>query len=73
MKLVYPCYQLDIVLEENKIIVLSIENPSAYSVLLQDIWNQIQGENGGFCLSDKDKVKNIAKEVECIFNPFELQ
>ena len=72
MILVYPDYQLEIALQENKIIVLSVENTKAYSTMLHDMWSQIQGKTGGFILSKQDKIVNITKEAECIFNPFSL-
>lgn len=72
MRLIHTGYHLELVLQENQIIVLSIENPKAYTDMLHDIWNQVQGENGEFILSEQEKIKNISKEMECIFNPFLL-
>ena len=72
MRFVYPAYQLEVFLHENQITVLSIENPTAYSAMLHDMWNQAQGNIGGFILSDGDKIRSISKEMECIFNPFSL-
>lgn len=73
MKIVHRGYNLAFSIEENQVIVLSVENPRAYAELLQDIWNQSQGGEGGFILSEKEKVLKISKEVECIFNPFALE
>ncbi len=72
MRLIHTGYHLELVLQENQITVLSVENPKAYTDLLHDIWNQAQGEEGEFILSEQGKIKNISKEVECIFNPFLL-
>ena len=72
MKMVHTGYDLTMEMNENQIIVLSIENRKAYSEILQDMWNQIQGGEGHFILSDKEKQLKISKEVECIFNPFSL-
>lgn len=72
MKLVHTGYHLDIPLKENQITVLSVEHPKAYSEILNDIWRQCQGDDGKFILSQQEKEKNIAKEMECIFNPFSL-
>ncbi len=72
MKLIHTGYNLEITLHENQITVLSVENPKAYSTILHDIWSQVQGEDGDFILSDYEKIKNISKEMECIFNPFAL-
>lgn len=73
MKIVHRGYNLAFSIEENQVIVLSVENTRAYAELLQDIWNQSQGGEGGFILSEKEKVLKISKEVECIFNPFALE
>lgn len=72
MKLVYPEYQLELPLAENQIMVLSIENPRMYAAMVGDLWRQSQGEEGGFILSDRDKIIPISKELECVFNPFGL-
>lgn len=72
MKLIHTGYDLEIVLRENQITVLSVENPQAYSAILRDIWNQTQGGEGDFILSDNEKMKNISKEIDCVFNPFAL-
>lgn len=72
MKLIHTGYDLAIDLEENQILVLVVENKKAYSEILQDVWNQVQGQEGRFVLSDKEKQLKISKEVECIFNPFSL-
>lgn len=72
MRLVHTNYALELDLQENQITVLSIEHPKAYTDMLRDIWNQTQGGEGAFILSEQEKIKNISKEAECIFNPFSL-
>jgi CRISPR-associated protein Csn2 len=72
MNLAYPSYNVMLTLCENKITVLSIENPQAYSKILSDIWNQCQGGDGEFILSHHATIKSISKEIACIFNPFVL-
>lgn len=72
MKLIHTGYDLTMELKENQINVLSIENRMAYSEILRDMWNQVQGLEGSFILSDKEKQLKISKEMECIFNPFSL-
>lgn len=73
MKLVNTYYNIELNIVENQVAVLSVENPVAYARIVGDIWHQINGEEGSYILSDADKVINIAKEVECIFNPFSLE
>jgi len=70
MKLIHMGYDLELEIRENQVTILSVENPKAYAVILQDIWNQTQGGEGGFILTDGEKTKNISKELECIYNPF---
>lgn len=72
MKLLHTEYGLDITLRENEIIVISIENATVYTKILSDFWNQCHGGDGGFILSEGEKIKNIAKEMEVVFNPFLL-
>ena len=72
MKLVNTYYNLELEITENKVIVLSVENPAAYSKMVGELWKQINGEEGSFILSDCEKIRNISKEMECVFNPFAL-
>ena len=43
-----------------------------FAIILKDLWNQSNGREGGFILSDKGKELSIAKETDIIFNPFQL-
>lgn len=70
MKLVHTKYDLTLEVKENVVTVLSVENPKAYSEILGDIWNQANGGEGAFILSEGNKIKALSKEIECIFNPF---
>lgn len=72
MKLIHTEYNLELEIKENQIVVLFIENTRAYCQLMQDLWNQVQGQEGHFILSEKEKRLKISKEMDCIFNPFSL-
>lgn len=72
MKFIYSPYQLEIEIQEQQITVLTIENPKAYSEILSDLWNQIEGMEGELILSENEKVKKISKDVDLVFNPFSL-
>lgn len=72
MKLIHTGYGLEMEIKENQVLVLFIENRKAYCQLMQDLWNQVQGQEGNFILSDKMKQLKISREMECIFNPFSL-
>ena len=73
MTLTNTAYNFKIELKENVVYVLDIENKIAYREILNDIRNQVNGEYGNFILSDVDKEKTISKEVDCVFNLFELE
>ena len=74
MKLVCKNYGMEIPLLENQSVIFVIENPKAYSEILESFWNQTRGNGSadGLILSEDEKIKDISKELECIFNPFDL-
>lgn len=72
MKLIYPVYAIELPIKENQVTILSVENPKAFATILSDLWHQTHGKEGGFLLSEIDKEKNIAKSIDFIVNPFEL-
>jgi CRISPR-associated protein Csn2 len=72
MKLVYPDFEQQILLEENMVNVLHIENPEYYVQIIQELNNQINGEEGKFVLSENEKIYPIKKNVDIIINPFNL-
>ena len=50
-----------------------IESPKLYAYYLQELFLQQNGEEGRFVLSDKEKELNIAKNMEIIVNPFQVE
>lgn len=72
MKLVNVDYQLEILLKENEVNILVVENPYAYTSLVQSIWKQCEGINGKWILSKQDISLNIPKSMKCIINPFSI-
>ena len=50
-----------------------IESPKLYAYYLQELFLQQNGEEGRFVLSDKEKELNIAKNMEIIVNPFQIE
>lgn len=72
MKLIHTEYNLELEIKENQIVVLFIENTMAYCQLMQDLWNQVQGQEGHFILSENENRLKISKVMDCIFNPFSL-
>ena len=70
--LVNTFYNLELRLIENAITVLSVEAPSAYQKIMHDFWQQYNGNEGSFILSENGKELKIQKNVECIYNPFSV-
>lgn len=72
MKMIHPDYQLEISMLENQITVVTVENPGAYSSILLDIWNGVNGKEARIRFENNGKIIKMDKKVECIFNPFNL-
>lgn len=72
MKLVYPEYDLKMELQENQVFILSVENQRAFSKMVYDLWHQVNGGDGGFILSEEEKIKSISSLLEFIVNPFSV-
>ena len=53
--LVNTFYNLELRLIENAITVLSVEAPSAYQKIMHDFWQQYNGNEGSFILSENGK------------------
>lgn len=70
MRLVYDSGAIELPLEEDRATLLCVEHPGVLESMLSDLWNQSNGEDGEWILSDGDKELDIAKEIECIYNPF---
>lgn len=71
MKLTMPSYGVELLLKENCINLLVIENRRVFSEAVGNLWRQSKtGEEGLFVLSDKEKIYDISKNLECIINPF---
>ena len=56
MKAIYAKYGIELSLTENQIITLVVENPQVLSDMLRDIFRQINGEEGGWILSENEKI-----------------
>ena len=69
MKAIYVKYGIELSLEENQIITLVVENPQVMSDMLRDIFRQINGEEGGWILSENDKIFPLEKTSVLLDNP----
>lgn len=72
MRLIHSGYGIDIEVCENEVNILCVEQKKSFAALTQEILDQKNGKEGNVILSEKDKILNIAKEVEIIINPFVL-
>lgn len=74
MKLFIPQIDDTIICDKKICPSLVIEKPNVWCSILQDITEQLQGEEGKVVLSNEDKVIPIAKNLEVIsqFIPFEI-
>lgn len=69
MRIIYPDFSLDCNLKQGEPFVFVIENPSIYTEIVSDLWNQNMGQNGILRLLDGEKEKSFAKDVCLIMNP----
>ena len=70
MKLVHPEIEGQILIDTKKPCLWVIESPSRLSKVLQELIIQVEGKEGNFVLSEKEREYDIAKCVEVIVNPF---
>ena len=71
MKLVNAAYGLGFDFQEAIPEVLVLENKTAFREVAGDLWNQCNGEEGNFILSD-GKILKLDKHMAVISNPFDL-
>ena len=71
MKLVNSKYNLRIEWEENKSTTLIVENKDNMLNIINNLINQLSGQEGDFVLSDEVKVK-WEKQVDFVLEPFTI-
>lgn len=72
MKLVHPDFFFQIELIENKVTNIIIESPDIFETMVNELHNQIGGNEGEWVLSDKCTPIDIKKCCEIILNPFDV-
>ena len=70
MRLVNAELGIQIELKENCMQYLTIEHPDMFAGTVRDIWNQCNGRDGDFLLSEGEKVLPFSKNCFFITNPF---
>ena len=73
MKLVHTSLNTAVLSDKYVFTEWIIESPKLYANYLQELFSQQNGEDGGFVLSDKEKELNLAKNMEIIVNPFQIE
>lgn len=72
MKLTYSTYGIIFELEENKVNVCVIEDPTVLVEVVCSLSEQCEGQEGVFVLSEENKVLNIPKNVSFVKEPFSI-
>lgn len=72
MKLVHPDFFCPIEFEENKIPVLTLENQIIFRNFIEELKHQLQGEEGGWILSEQGKILKLTQYCSMIIDPFSL-
>lgn len=70
MKLVNSDYDISISLKENAIHVLIIENQQAFRKMVGELWDESEGKEGSWILSDNNSPVQLAKSMMVVFNPY---
>lgn len=73
MKLVHPDIESQIEFNENEIQILVIENKSAFAKYTKMLFDQVNGVEGEFVLSNEGKLQKISKSMDILFDYYSLQ
>ncbi|MDY5963740.1 MAG: type II-A CRISPR-associated protein Csn2 [Peptostreptococcus porci] len=72
MKLVNSNLEMIIDFEKGYFQLLTIENKSYYRKFIYNLINQIEGNEGNFCLSNNDKILDMSKQMVAISDIFNI-
>lgn len=72
MRLTYSRFGLVIEMLENSLNTIVIENKSQMAIVVEEIFQQCEGLEGGFVLSDKNELVRIDKRMNLVIDPFRL-
>lgn len=70
MKLIHPDFPYRIEFAENQVQTLVLENPKILSNYLAELFLQVDGGDGKWILSEKEKIFSIQKKCQIIIDPF---
>ena len=72
MKLIHPDFLVEIPCNENKITNIVIESPSVFQQYIGELYEQIEGKEGAWVLSEGGVPLELKKVSEMIINPYGL-
>lgn len=72
MKLVNSNLEMIIDFEKGHFQLLTIENKSYYRKFIYNLIDQIEGNEGSFCLSNNDKILDMSKRMVAISDIFNI-
>lgn len=72
MKIMFPEYDLNLEIKENRVNVLVVENSSIMGELVRELYTQWNGEEGRFVLSEDNIILPINKKLNFIIDIFSL-
>lgn len=73
MKLLEREIGLEIELRENEVAVVVLEDIALRLSLIEELYLQLEGKEGNWLLSEKEKIYDLSKHIELILEPFSLQ
>ncbi|MDD3420630.1 MAG: type II-A CRISPR-associated protein Csn2 [Candidatus Gastranaerophilales bacterium] len=72
MKLAHTIFESPIEIKENSAAVVVFENQKQFYEAIEDLYKQIQGSEGEWVLSEKDKTLDIEKHIHMITEPLSI-
>lgn len=71
-RLVYQSFPLELNLQENEVLVWTIEKKALYIDVCENLWKQSNGSVGDFSYIVNGQVKKFEKEICVVMNPFSI-
>ena len=72
MRLVHMEMGINILFKDNLVNIIVIENPQFMTKVLQELYLQSEGEQGGFVLSEGDKLLPLSKSLVYVMQPITI-
>lgn len=72
MKLVHPEWEKQIVFDFKSVPIVSIENPTYYYQVVEELYQQTEGKEGSFVLSDDGEILDFRKHVQLLVSPWTM-